>query len=273
MALYRAKGERRSAFRFFEEAIDDVVRQREQLERELRAAVEADAVGVRFRPSHDLRSGAVVSLEAVPASVAADGTEIPAERFLPVAEETGLIHRLAATVLRKACEAAAGWPRSVTLSIDLFPGQLSDRDVGRTVLSILGEIGIDPRRLEIEIGESMLVRDLEAARTVLGSLRAAGVRVAVDNFGTGYSSLYHMQELRLDRVKIDRRLVQGMGDAEAERVVRALAGLGHGLGLAVAADGIASADGALLVSSGIDEGQSTDELISAEGIARLFGAS
>ena len=139
------------------------------------------------------------------------------------------------------------------------------------ILRILADAGFDPGRLEVDVAENLIVQDLDAAKRTLGALRAAGVRIALDNFGTGYSNLYHMQEFGFDKVKIDRRFVENMGEQDAARMVRALAGLGHGLGLAVSADGIPqNAASQLLVASGIREGQPQDELVSAEETRRLF---
>lgn len=272
LALYRAKAERRSAFRFFEPDMDRLVHEREALERALRAAIEDGSIGPRFRPAFDLRSGRVVSFEAVPYWVTPAGAEIAPERFLPLAEDSGIVHGLAELVLAKACRAAAEWPLDVTLSIDLFPGQLKNPDLAESILATCRKAGFDRRRLELEIAESTIVRDLDAAKRVLAPLRQAGVRVALDHFGTGYSNLYHMQELRLDRVKIDRRFVQNMGEEEAGRIVRALAGLGQGLGIAVTADGVPGPTaGSDLVTSGVDVGQSSGALVSEAEARGFFG--
>ena len=273
VALYRAKAERRSAFRFFEEDMDRLVREREQMERDLRKAIERDLIQPRFRPSFDLRSGRVVGFEAHP-SWTSDSGNIAPERFLPIAEEVGLIHKLARRLLERACDAAVEWPANVTLSIDVFPGQLKDRELWRTILTVLEAAGLDPDRLEVEITESMIVHDLEAAKAALGPLREAGVRIALDNFGTGYSNLYHMQEFKLDRVKIDRRLIENMDEEEAGKMVKALAGLGHGLGLAVSAEGIPGVvKNSSLLGSGVDEGQADGELVTPEGARRFFEAN
>lgn len=274
VALYRAKAERRSAFRFFEEEMDRLVHEREEMERSLKLAIEAGRIGPRFRPSFDLRTGAVVGFEAVPSWSTADGAEIPPERFLPIAEETGMVHAIARRVLEEACAAATLWPERVTLSVDILPGQLKDRDLGKAILETLARSKLDASRLELEIPESMIVHDLEAAKAALVPLRRAGVRIALDNFGTGYSNLYHMQEFRIDKVKIDRRLVENMDEAETGRVVRALAGLGQGLGLTVSADGISGpAAGSSLLKAGIEVGQPSGEMVAPDETQRFFAAA
>ncbi|GAA4324322.1 EAL domain-containing protein [Pigmentiphaga soli] len=257
VALYRAKAERRTALRFFEEEMDRLVQERARMERAFRAAVAAGAIEPVYQPSVDLRSRQVVGFEARPRWIDAELGPVPPERFLPIAEETGLIHDLATQLLRQACSVAARWPAGVTLSIDLLPGQLADRDLKDRIVRILGDTGFDPRRLEIEITENTLVHHLAAAQRVLGSLREMGVRIALDNFGTGYSSLYHLRNFKLDKVKIDRSFIESMGvEQESADIVNALAGLGRGLGLTLAAEGIADPDQqAALIGSGCEQGQ------------------
>ncbi|MDB5588757.1 MAG: hypothetical protein JWP26_3727 [Devosia sp.] len=270
VALYRAKAERRSAFRFFEPDMDRLVHEREQLERDLRAALAADRIVAQFRPSLGLRSGQIIGYEAIPSWQADDGSAVAPERFMAVAEDTGLIHEVARRVLERACHAAMSWPQDVTLSVDIFPGQLQDRELWKSMLGTLDAVGFDPRRLTVEITEAMIVQDLEAAKLALSPLRDAGVSIALDNFGTGYSSLYHMQAFKLDKVKIDRSFLENIGDAEAAKVVKALAGLGHGLGLTVSADNMGGVDGvAMLLDSGIEEAQSSGRLMSADE-ARVY---
>jgi EAL domain-containing protein (putative c-di-GMP-specific phosphodiesterase class I) len=146
---------------------------------------------------------------------------------------------------------------NVRLAIDLFPAQLKDKDLPLRILGILAEHGIVASRLELEVTESALVHDVGAAESTLGTLHDAGVRITLDNFGTGYSTLYHLRKCKLDKIKIDPIFVAGMGsEREKARLVNALVGLGHGLGLTIAAEGIASAsDGSSLAHNGCQEGQ------------------
>jgi len=274
VALYRAKAEKRSTFRFFEEEMDQLMRERARMELELRQALDQDRVRPRFRPSFDLTTGRVKGFEAVPSWVGQDGEEVPLERFLPIAEEAGLIHVLAARVLELACSAARQWPDGVSLAVDILPAQLQDRELGSNILKMLAKAEIAPGRFELDVAESLIVKDLEAAKTALAPLRQAGVRIALDNFGTGYSNLYHIREFGFDKVKIDRRFVANMNEKDAEKVVRALAGLGHGLGLAVSADGVVGATASpLLIESGINEGQPTASFVSEEAARDFFKAS
>ena len=143
------------------------------------------------------------------------------------------------------------------LSFNISPAQLKENTLGLRILSILGESGLSPRRLEIEITESALVRDLESAKAVLSSLREAGVRIALDDFGTGYSSLYHLRNFKFDAIKIDRSFVGNMGsENESAAIVRALTGLGHGLGLVITAEGIEQSEQReALLKQGCERGQ------------------
>jgi EAL domain-containing protein (putative c-di-GMP-specific phosphodiesterase class I) len=125
------------------------------------------------------------------------------------------------------------------LSFNISPSELKDRSLARRILAILAETSFPPQRLEIEVTEAALVRDLAGAQKALGGLREAGARIALDDFGTGYSSLYHLSNFKLDKVKIDRRFIEDMAsEPKAATLVSALLGLGRGLGLTVTAEGI-----------------------------------
>ena len=146
-----------------------------------------------FQPVVNLKTKTVIGFEASPRWVDGSLGEIPLDRFIPVAEENGLIHELFERTLKQSCEAAMNWPVGVTLAFDIFPTQLKDRTLNARVLSILESAGVLAGRLALEITESALVHDLEGAQETLGALRNAGVKIVLDNFGTGYSSLYHLR--------------------------------------------------------------------------------
>ena len=273
VALYRAKAERRSALRFFEPQMDRQVRERHQIEMDLRVAMDSGCIQTVYQPCFNLKSGEVVGFEAAAVWIHHDHRVIPAERFIPIAEETGLIHQLAAQLLREACAAAALWPQHVVLAVDLYPSQLKDRDLKAQVLKILEESGLPARRLEVEITESALVADLEGAQHLLGGLREAGVRIALDNFGTGYSSLYHLRNIKLDKIKIDKSFIESMNSRESAAIVSALIGLGEGFGLTIAAEGIDDPQQrAQLARTGCEQGQGHlfSDPLSAEAAAALF---
>lgn len=277
VALYRAKAERRSALRFFEAEMDLRVQERAAMETALRAAIDAGRIEAMYQPTVNLQTHEITGFEVTPRWIDPEQGEIAIERFIAIAEEVGLIHVLAERILRQACEAAHHWPPHVTVSVDFYPSQLKDRLVAARMVRILTEAGLSPTRLEIEITESALVADMENAQLVLGALRTAGVRIALDNFGTGYSSLYHLRNLKLDKIKIDRSFIHAMvGEVESRSIVKALVGLGHGLGLTIAADGIDAADQeASLIGTGCEEGQGQlfSTPVTADEARALFTAS
>jgi diguanylate cyclase (GGDEF)-like protein len=257
IALYRAKATKDSTFRFFEEEMDRRSREREFLERELAAAIDARAINPWYQPIVDLKTQQVTAFEALARWKHPSLGDVPPDRFIPIAEDCGLIRPLSDHLLRRACTDALRWPPAVTLSFNISPAQLQEKTLGLRILAILGETGLPPQRLEIEITESAIVRDLEAAKTVLSSLRDAGVRIALDDFGTGYSSLYHLRNFKFDVIKIDRSFVESMdSEAESAAIVRALTGLGHGLGLVITAEGIEQSDQReALIKQGCQQGQ------------------
>ncbi len=257
LALYRAKEERPSALHFFEDGLDQHVREREWLEQELRYAVAADQIQPVFEPTVDLRSGAITGFEVSPRWIHPTAGEITPDRFIAIAEETGLIHELMRSILCEACTVATRWPEPVILSVSILPVQLKDESLKLRIMETLAQTGLTANRLEIEITESALVRDLEAAQIVLGGLRDLGVRIALGNFGTGYSSLYHLRNFKLDKIKIDSSFIRAMhSQEESAAVVHALVGLAHGLGLSIAAEGIDFPDQEhSLVQTGCQQGQ------------------
>jgi diguanylate cyclase (GGDEF)-like protein len=256
-ALYKAKSDRQAPARFFDEDMDRSIREREFMERELRAAVIAKEIKPVFQPLVDLGTKKVIGFEAIPHWINRDLGEIPPSRFIPIAEDSMLIHELSDQILRLACRAAREWPKHVKLEYNISPIQLKDPTLGIRVLAILGECGLSPSRLEVAIPESALVRDLSAAQESLGALRQAGVRIVVDGFGTGYSSLYHLRHFKLDKIKIDRGFIANMSsERESAEIVNALVGLGLGLGFTVTADGIERPDQeSELIARGCQEGQ------------------
>jgi diguanylate cyclase (GGDEF)-like protein len=276
IALYRAKAESGSAVRFFEAKMDRRIRERDLVERELRDAIRKNQVEPYYQPIFDLRANQVVGFEALARWRHHLLGDVPPERFIPIAESIGLINELSDNLLRQAVSAAREWPDSVTLSFNISSLQLKDRSLGLRILSILAEAGFPPRRLEIELTEAALVRDLDAAQEILGALREAGVRLALDDFGTGYSSLYHLRNFKLDKIKIDRSFVENMErEPEAAALVRALLGLGLGLGLTVTAEGVEqTAQATALLGEGCQQAQGFlySKAVSAAEALRILDA-
>ncbi len=274
VALSKAKADGRGRYRVFQPGMDAIGRSRALLEGELRQAIAADAIVPYFQPLVGLGSDRLIGFEMLarwPHPVR--GMVSPAE-FIPVAEELGLIGPMTEALLRRACRAAANWPDHVTVACNVSPLQLRDPDLPGMIAAILSETGFPARRLEIEVTESALVGDLALARSLLDQLKVLGVRLALDDFGTGYSSLRHLQLLPFDKLKIDASFVGAMGkDAESGKIVSAVVGLGHSLGLSTVAEGVETAESAaLLRAMGCDIGQGWlfGRPMPADAAGRLF---
>jgi diguanylate cyclase (GGDEF)-like protein len=257
IALYRAKAEPGSALCIFEAGMDAHVRERDLIEREFRTALKQGTIQPHYQPLMNLQTADIAGFEALARWKHPELGNVPPDRFIPIAESCGLMSELTDHLLRQAAQAACQWPNDMTLAFNISASQLKDRTLGLRILSILGEAGLPPYRLEIEITESALVQDLEGAQQVVGALREAGVRVALDDFGTGYSNLYHLRNFKIDRIKIDRSFIDKMEeDAEASALIRGLMGLSQGLGLNVTVEGIElPSQAAALLAQGCQQGQ------------------
>jgi diguanylate cyclase (GGDEF)-like protein len=274
VALYRSKAKLGSNLCFFDEHMDVQIYERAMLEQELLLAIDRGLIEPHYQPLFDLKTGAIAGFEALARWHHPSLGEVPPERFIPIAEDCGLIHQLSKHLLTTACRDARQWPDQTTLSVNISPVQLGDSTFGLHVLAILGETGFPPHRLEIEITEAALVRDLQSAKAALESLRAAGVRIALDDFGTGYSSLYHLRNFKVDRLKIDRSFVDSMDrESESAAIVRALIGLGRGLGVEVTAEGIETAaqrEALKVAGCGLGQGFVCSRAIPAAEVKALF---
>lgn len=257
IALYRAKEERKSALRFFDAELDRQIRERDKMEQLLRAAVARGELKPRFQPLVDLKTKAVVGFEMLAYWRDPELGEVPRERFIPIAEDCGLLPELTDQLLGASCRTARAWPANVMLSFNVTSAQLKDPALGLRILGILGQSGLPGHRLEIEIAESILVHDFDAAQEALGSLRGSGVRLTLDGFGAGYSSLYHLRNFKLDKLKIDESFIRAMGSkSESAAIVKGLVGLGRGLGLTISAEGVSDrGQEEALLATGCDQAQ------------------
>lgn len=239
LALYRAKSEARCSIRFFEPEMDVYVERRYRLERELRQALSAGEIKVHYQPIVHLDDNRIIGFEALARWTSPTFGPIAPTVFIGIAEETGIIQELSDKLLRIASRDAMQWPEELTLAFNISPTQLRDATLGLRILSILDATGLDPRRLEIEITESALMDTDAAVEELINNLRAAGVRIALDDFGAGYATLSQLLTIRFDRLKIDRQFVQRLNtDPQRAAIVRAIVGLAKGLDLAITAEGI-----------------------------------
>ncbi len=239
MALYRAKADGRCIYRFFEPAMGAEVLDRRMLEHELRGAVSRGELRLVYQPQARVATGEIVGFEALIRWRHPQRGEISPSRFIPIAEEGGTILEIGEWVLKSACREATTWAQPLGVAVNVSTVQLHNANFSQLVHEILYQTGLSPQRLELEITETALVRDLNRALATLRQLKALGVRIAMDDFGTGYSSLSNLRSFPFDKIKIDRSFIKSIDvNPEAAAIVRAVLGLGRGLRLPVLAEGV-----------------------------------
>jgi len=256
-ALYRAKHGGRGQCRCFVSAMGEHIRWRAQTEQEMRLAVGAREFVPYYQPIVSLPSGRIKGFELLARWIRPDGVEIGPDRFIPIAEECGLINEILFSMLDRACKDARNWDPDLTLAINISPVQLMDPWLSEHILAVLMRNAFNPRRLIVEITEDAIIADETNAGHVIESFRNQGVRITLDDFGTGYSSLHHLRVLPFDEIKIDRSFVLSFAEnREEDKIIRAIIGLARSLKLDVIAEGIESADIAGLLSElGCTQGQ------------------
>ncbi|CAN7511569.1 EAL domain-containing protein [Pararhizobium sp. LjRoot235] len=238
-ALYRSKRRGRGQITVYSQEIAQEMRRATQLEQALRNAIIADEVDVHFQPIVNLKTDTVVGFEALARWCDPDLGYVSPAVFVPLAEERGFIDSLSETLLRKAAETALQWPKELFLSFNLSSAQLMDPSTSADVLAIINRVGLDPRRLELEITETAVMTDADVAQKIVTELRAAGVRISLDDFGTGQSSLGRLRDFSFDKVKVDRAFVSRIAaDRASEHIVKAIIAMCEGLDLEVVAEGI-----------------------------------
>ncbi len=239
MALYDAKARGRGQARLFMPELDQALRQRSDLERDLREAVSREALHLHYQPQYDLACGTLIGAEALLRWHDPVRGHVSPGEFIPIAEDCGLITTLGAWVLRAACREAACWAQDLSIAVNLSPVQFRTTDLVGLVGGVLAETGLAPARLELEITEGVLLGDSPDTLAVLAGLKALGVRIAMDDFGTGYSSLSYLQRMPIDKLKIDQSFTRVLGtDPAARPLVRSIIGIARDLGIASLAEGV-----------------------------------
>jgi diguanylate cyclase (GGDEF)-like protein/PAS domain S-box-containing protein len=239
MALYRAKESGRGVYRFFKREMDETIRERRNLARELRKAIFEDELVVYYQPLARASDGEVCGFEALCRWQHPVRGMVPPIDFIPLAEESGLIGALGEWVLRRACADAAGWEKPLRIAVNLSPLQLNQPTLPALVQEVLITTGLSPARLELEVTESALFKDYQRALDNLRRLKALGVRIAMDDFGTGFSSLSTLQSFPFDKIKIDKSFVEQIHQHDrATVIVKAVLGLGRSLKIPVVAEGV-----------------------------------
>jgi diguanylate cyclase (GGDEF)-like protein len=240
LALYRTKGEGRGTYRFFEQQMNTRMQERRALEVDLRKALANGEFELYYQPVVNLERGDISGLEALLRWNHPNRGRVSPAEFIGLAEETGLIVPIGEWALRQACADATSWPAHIRVAVNVSAVQFKNRNLLGIVFNALATSGLAAGRLELEITESVLIQDGEAALATLIQLRDLGVRIALDDFGTGYSSLSYLRSFPFDKIKIDGCFVRDLSEAddEALAIVRAVAGLGTSLGIATTAEGV-----------------------------------
>jgi diguanylate cyclase (GGDEF)-like protein len=244
-AMYRAKEHGRNNFQFYTSEMNERVTERLAMENALRRAIERKEFLLHYQQRVDLKTGAVVGAEALVRWMHPEWGLVRPARFIPLAEETGLIVPIGEIVLREACRQVRTWLdeglKPGVVSVNLSARQFRQEGLVRLVSRVLEETRIDPRHLEMELTESMVMHNVDAAIATLQGLKSLGIALSVDDFGTGYSSLAYLKNLPIDKLKIDRSFVRDIGsgsDAEDGVLAQAIISLGHNLHLHVVAEGV-----------------------------------
>lgn len=245
MALYRAKGDGRGTFRFFETSMDELMRARRLREMALRRALGNGEFELHYQPLFALEEKRIVAFEALLRWSSPELGSVPPSDFIPLAEEIGLITPIGGWVLQTACHDAAQWPDDIRVSVNVSTLQFRGKRVLEQVVTALAQSGLAPARLDIEITESVMLDDSAAALETLHQLKNLGVRISMDDFGTGYSSLSYLQSFPFDKIKIDQSFIRNMEQVDSDKalaIIRAITSLGSGLGMCVTAEGVETVD-------------------------------
>jgi diguanylate cyclase (GGDEF)-like protein len=250
LALYRAKSEGRGIWRFYDPQMDERLQDRRSLQSDLRQALLNGELRLDFQPIIDLVTNRMVSAEALLRWEHPERGVLSPAVFIPLAEETGLIAAIGAWVLRHACEVAAGWPEHVCVAVNLSPLQFRDSGLVASVSEILGETGLAPSRLELEITETTVLETNSQTVDALWQLHGMGVRIALDDFGTGYSSLSYLRRFPFNKIKIDRSFIRDLGhDKDDSSITLAIIGLACSMNMLVTAEGVETAEQANMLTS------------------------
>jgi predicted signal transduction protein with EAL and GGDEF domain len=260
-AMYEAKENYRNTYRFFESHMNARAIARQSLENDLRLAMERQEFCLHYQPKVNLKTGAIIGVEALVRWRHPERGLVPPVEFIPVAEDCGFIVPIGHWVLREACRQARAWRESglppVCIAVNISAVELRARDFVASVRSILTETGFEPHYLELELTETFLMQDMESTAAVLRALKSLGVRLALDDFGTGYSSLSYLKRFPIDTLKIDRSFVCDLTtDAGDASIVDAVIGMGRSLHMMVVAEGVETQEQfACLQRQGCPEGQ------------------
>lgn len=241
-AMYQAKESGRQSFQFFKPAMNARAVERQSIEEGLRRALERQEFVLYYQPKVDLMSGAINGAEALIRWIHPTRGLIPPMDFIPIAEDCGLILSIGAWALREACAQSRAWTKgglpAVTMAVNVSAIEFRDKNFLNRLFEVINETGLDPRLLELELTESVLMKHAASTAVILQSLREAGIRLAIDDFGTGYSSLSYLRKFPVDAVKIDQTFIRQISADDDTTIVKAVIGMARGLKLRVIAEGV-----------------------------------
>ncbi|RVQ65823.1 EAL domain-containing protein [Croceicoccus ponticola] len=242
LALYRSKDEGGGSHFAYEPQMHAHAEERRKLEFALRHALERDELTLNYQPVVDAESEQIMSFEALLRWNSAEFGSISPAKFIPIAEDTRLIVPIGEWALRRACEEASRWPSNIKIAVNVSAEQMLDASFASTVVSALASSGLSAERLELEVTESIFLRDGGAAQNTLSQIQSLGCGIALDDFGTGYSSLGYLRNNRFTTIKIDRSFVQGAAkdSPESLAIIRAVVAMADALGMTTTAEGVES---------------------------------
>lgn len=246
-AMYSAKEAGRNTFRFFTDELNQVAFERLQLQTRLRKAFEEGELSLAYQPQFEITTGRIVGVEALLRWITREFGAVPPDRFIGIAEESGLIVPIGAWVLKEACRQTVIWHMNgysdISISVNLSALQFRREGLQATIAEALEETGLPPHQLELELTESILIQDTNNVLATFTELKQAGIKLAIDDFGTGYSSLSYLKKLNVDRLKIDRSFIRDiLDDPEDAAIARAIIQMAHSLKLQVVAEGVEQQD-------------------------------
>ena len=249
LALYKAKDEGGNEHFGYMPSLHADAEERRQLESSLRHAISNQELELNFQPVVNARSETVVSFEALLRWNSEEHGFVSPGKFIPLAEDTRLIVPIGEWVLHEACREATRWPDDIKVAVNVSGEQLLEPGFSNTVVRALADTGLPAHRLEVEVTESVFLRDGRTARQTLEEIMALGCSIALDDFGTGYSSLGYLRTLRFSTIKIDRSFVQGAAQDSQESlaIIRAVVAMAHSLEMSTTAEGVEDADEAALI--------------------------
>jgi len=240
LALYRSKDVGGGEHFTYEPALHTQAEERRKLEFALRRALEANEFTLNYQPVVDSMSESLVSFEALLRWSNPEHGMVSPAKFIPLAEDTRLIVPIGEWVLREACREASRWPHNVRVAVNVSGEQLLDNNFAASVVGALSSSGLAPNRLDIEVTESIFVRDSNQAQAALEQVMALGCQISLDDFGTGYSSLGYLRKMRFSNIKVDRSFVQGAatGNPESLAIIRAVVAMADSLDMSTTAEGV-----------------------------------